>query len=157
MTSVKAYGSQYPILIPIRTKIGGVFPLGGKCRKVLSHHPRPMVSSCLFWDAHVDQFQRQAIPKLPHSSSHLLLCCLATEFAKHRRNFQITRFKHGSCDIITLGTRIYTQLERMFRRQKHPVSPSWLMDETYVKTKGIWYYLYRVVDKEGNTIDFYLS
>lgn len=31
------------------------------------------------------------------------------------------------------------------------------MDETYVKIKGIWYYLYRAVDKGGNTIDFYLS
>ena len=31
------------------------------------------------------------------------------------------------------------------------------MDETYIKVKGQWYYLYRAVDKEGNTIDFYLS
>ena len=31
------------------------------------------------------------------------------------------------------------------------------MDETYVKVKGIWKYLYRAVDKEGNTIDFLLT
>lgn len=31
------------------------------------------------------------------------------------------------------------------------------MDETYIKIKGRWYYLYRAVDKEGNTIDFTLS
>ena len=31
------------------------------------------------------------------------------------------------------------------------------MDETYVKIKGQWHYLYRAVDKEGNTVDFYLS
>ncbi len=30
------------------------------------------------------------------------------------------------------------------------------MDETYIKIKGIWYYLYRAVDKFGNTIDFLL-
>ena len=31
------------------------------------------------------------------------------------------------------------------------------MDETYIKVKGVWNYLYRAVDKEGNTIDFMLS
>ena len=31
------------------------------------------------------------------------------------------------------------------------------MDETYIKVKGVWTYLYRAVDKEGNTIDFMLS
>ena len=31
------------------------------------------------------------------------------------------------------------------------------MDETYIKVKGDWHYLYRAVDKEGNTIDFMLS
>ena len=31
------------------------------------------------------------------------------------------------------------------------------MDETYVKVKGVWKYLYRAVDKEGKTIDFILT
>ena len=30
------------------------------------------------------------------------------------------------------------------------------MDETYVKVRGEWRYLYRAVDKEGNTVDFLL-
>lgn len=34
---------------------------------------------------------------------------------------------------------------------------SWRVDETYVKVKGKWAYLYRAVDKHGDTIDFYLS
>ncbi len=34
---------------------------------------------------------------------------------------------------------------------------SWRVDETYIKVKGQWMYLYRAVDSEGNTIDFYLS
>ena len=34
---------------------------------------------------------------------------------------------------------------------------SWRMDETYVKIKGEWTYLYRALDKKGHTIDFYLS
>jgi putative transposase len=31
------------------------------------------------------------------------------------------------------------------------------MDETYIKVKGEWMYLYRAVDKEGNTVDFLLT
>jgi len=34
---------------------------------------------------------------------------------------------------------------------------SWQVDETYVKVKGKWVYLYRAIDKHGRTIDFYLS
>lgn len=37
------------------------------------------------------------------------------------------------------------------------LSLSWRVDETYVKVKGKWAYLYRAVDKDGDTIDFYLS
>lgn len=36
-------------------------------------------------------------------------------------------------------------------------SRSWRVDETYIKVKGRWTYLYRAVDKDGDTIDFYLS
>jgi putative transposase len=34
---------------------------------------------------------------------------------------------------------------------------SWRMDETYIKVKGAWRYLYRAVDKYGETIDFLLT
>ena len=34
---------------------------------------------------------------------------------------------------------------------------SWRMDETYIKVKGEWKYLFRAVDKNGKTVDFYLS
>jgi len=40
---------------------------------------------------------------------------------------------------------------------RSPLHQSWRVDETYVKVKGRWVYLYRAVDKHGDTIDFYLS
>src|SRR5499425_1367285 len=49
------------------------------------------------------------------------------------------------------------QLEEAFHRRKRLVWVSWRMDETYIKVKGQWYYLYRAVDKHGQTIDFLLT
>jgi putative transposase len=49
------------------------------------------------------------------------------------------------------------QLEEEFHRRKQPVWVSWRMDETYIKVKGVWRYLYRAVDKYGETIDFLLT
>ena len=49
------------------------------------------------------------------------------------------------------------QLEQEFHRRKRPVWTSWRMDETYIKVKGEWKYLYRAVDKYGKTIDFVLT
>jgi putative transposase len=48
-------------------------------------------------------------------------------------------------------------LEEAFYRRKRPVWVSWRMDETYIKVKGQWRYLYRAVDKHGQTIDFLLT
>ena len=43
------------------------------------------------------------------------------------------------------------------RRRKAAADRSWRMDETYIKVKGEWVYLYRAVDKLGKTLDFMLS
>src|SRR5712692_663841 len=50
-----------------------------------------------------------------------------------------------------------SQLEEAFHRRKRAVWVSWRMDETYIKVKGEWRYLYRAVDKQGQTIDFLLT
>jgi len=42
-------------------------------------------------------------------------------------------------------------------RRKRPTCRSWRMDETYIKVKGKWTYLYRAINKRGQTLDFTLS
>ncbi|MBV2145123.1 IS6 family transposase, partial [Falsochrobactrum sp. TDYN1] len=47
-------------------------------------------------------------------------------------------------------------LER-FNRKKRPITRKWNLDETYVKVKGEWLYLYRAIDNNGNTVEFLFS
>ncbi|MCP1124256.1 IS6 family transposase [Bacillus sp. 3103sda1] len=49
------------------------------------------------------------------------------------------------------------ELDKRIRPYLRRTNDSWRVDETYIKVKGQWMYLYRAVDSEGNTIDFYLS
>jgi transposase-like protein len=49
------------------------------------------------------------------------------------------------------------ELDKRIRPHLQPTNDSWRVDETYVKVKGEWKYLYRAVDSEGNTLDFMLS
>lgn len=48
-------------------------------------------------------------------------------------------------------------LDKRIRRHLKQTNNSWRVDETYIKVKGQWMYLYRAVDSDGNTIDFFLS
>jgi transposase-like protein len=49
------------------------------------------------------------------------------------------------------------ELDKRIRPHLKPTNDSWRVDETYIKIKGVWKYLYRAVDSEGNTLDFMLS
>ncbi len=49
------------------------------------------------------------------------------------------------------------ELDRRCRNHLKPSNDSWKVDETYVKVKKQWKYLYRAVDSQGNTIDFLLT
>ena len=53
--------------------------------------------------------------------------------------------------------RLLPLIEKMARKHKCPVGASWCMDETYIKVKGMWKYLYRAIDKQGKTVDFLLT
>jgi len=49
------------------------------------------------------------------------------------------------------------EFQKRWERYARSVGGSWRMDETYIRVKGEWMYLYRAVDKAGKTVDFYLS
>src|SRR5712672_659764 len=49
------------------------------------------------------------------------------------------------------------KLERRLRSRLNSTNDSWRVDETYIRVKGKWVYLYRAVDSTGATIDFLLS
>ena len=48
-------------------------------------------------------------------------------------------------------------VESNMNKRKNVVGNSWRMDETYIKVGGKGRYLYRAVDKQGNTVDFLLT
>lgn len=49
------------------------------------------------------------------------------------------------------------KLDERVQSYLKPMNDSWQVDETYVKVKGQWMYLYRSVDSKGNTIVVYLG
>jgi transposase, IS6 family len=49
------------------------------------------------------------------------------------------------------------ELDKRTRPHLRMTNGSWRVDETYIRVKGEWVYLYRAVDVAGQTIDFLLS
>lgn len=48
-------------------------------------------------------------------------------------------------------------LLEQFNRRKRPVTSRWHVDETYIKVRGRWMYLYRAIDSNGDTVEFWFS
>ncbi len=72
---------------------------------------------------------------------------------------EIMRIRGVEVDHATIQRWVYKfmpEIETQMRKRKRVAGERWRMDETYLKMKGIWRYLYRVVDKDWNMIDFLL-
>ncbi len=48
-------------------------------------------------------------------------------------------------------------LLKRFNRRKRAIGGKWHMDETYIKVRGRWMYLYRAIDSVGDTVEFWFS
>jgi len=73
---------------------------------------------------------------------------------------EIMRIRGVEMDHATIQRWVYKfkpEIELQMRKRKKVVGKRWRMDETYIKVKGVWRYLYRAVDKDGHTIDFLLT
>ena len=76
---------------------------------------------------------------------------LVEMFAVHGYEFSHEMVRDWEARFAPLLT---TQLRAKRRGQ---AGKSWYVDETYVKVKGAWCYLYRAIDRNGNLVDTMLS
>ena len=60
-------------------------------------------------------------------------------------------------DHVTVWRWVQRYAPELQRRHLKPTNDSWRVDETYIRVKGKWRYLYRAVDSSGATLDFLLS
>ena len=68
--------------------------------------------------------------------------------------------RHLSVDHTTIYRwvqRYAPELERRVQWCKPLQTSTWFVDETYIKVRGEWMYLYRAIGDSGETLDFYLS
>jgi putative transposase len=98
-----------------------------------------------------------------HFTKDIILTCVRWSVAyplSYRQVEELMQERGVSVDHATIHRWVLKyspQLEAAFHCRKRPVWISWRMDETYIKVKGQWRYLYRAVDKSGQTIDFLLT
>lgn len=95
-----------------------------------------------------------------HFAKDIILTCVRWYIAyplSYRQLFALTQERGVSVDDATIHRWVLKyapQLEAVFHRRKRPVHVSKRMDETYIRVRGHWHYLYRAVDKADHTIDF---
>jgi transposase, IS6 family len=106
---------------------------------------------------------RPAIFKWRQTEPELILCAVRwyLRYSLSLRDVEELLEERGlSADHTTVWRwvqRYSPELEQRMRRHLKPTNKSWRVDETYIRVKGRWGYLYRAIDSTGATIDFVLS
>jgi transposase, IS6 family len=106
---------------------------------------------------------RPAIFKWRQTAPELIVCAVRwyLRYSLSPRDVQELLTERGlGADHTTIWRwvqRYDPELEERLRRHLKPSNKSWRVDETYIRVKGHWCYLYRAIDSTGATIDFLLS
>ncbi len=101
--------------------------------------------------------------KWRHFESEIILLCVRwyLRYALSYRDLEEMMRERGlAVDHTTIYRwvqRYAPELEKRCRPHLKACNDSWRVDETYVKIKGTWTYLYRAIDSQGNTLEFLLS
>lgn len=98
-----------------------------------------------------------------HFDRSVILLCVRwyLAYGLSLRNLEEMMAERGiSVDHATIHrwiVRYSPKLLEQFNRRKRAVTGRWHMDETYIKVRGRWMYLYRAVDGNGDTVEFWFS
>ncbi len=101
--------------------------------------------------------------KWRHFEAEIILLCVRwyLRYALSYRDLEEMMLERGlQVDHTTIYRwvqRYAPELEKRCRPHLKATTDSWRVDETYIKIKKTWTYLYRAVDSEGNTLEFLLS
>ena len=101
--------------------------------------------------------------KWRHFAGELILLCVRW-YCKYGISYRDLEEMMGERGVAVDHTTLYRwtqryapELEKRSAWYRSRLSFSWRVDETYVRVKGRWKYLYRAIDKGGATLDFYLA
>jgi transposase-like protein len=98
-----------------------------------------------------------------HFDGQIIILCVSwyTSFKLSFRDLGILMAERGislaHTTILRWVQHYLPEFEKRWKRYARPVGGSWRMDETYIKVRGQWVYVYQMVDKAGQTVDFFLS
>jgi IS6 family transposase len=101
--------------------------------------------------------------KWRHFEAEIILLCVRwyLRYSLSYRDLEEMMLERGlQVDHSTISRwvqRYAPELEKRCRPHLKACNDSWRVDETYIKVKKVWMYLYRAVDSEGNTLEFVLS